>query len=60
MYQRPTNAHYAKTTEVFREACTLSKIDPSTRQASKYRMKKGIAYSNRIEARNNLKLKNGK
>jgi len=55
MYKRPTNDHYSKTTVVFIEACKVSKIDPSARQASKYRMKRGLAYKNRTEARSNLK-----
>lgn len=55
MYKRPTNAHYAKSVPVFIEACSIAKTEPCARQASKYRMKRGLAYSNRIEARNNLK-----
>jgi hypothetical protein len=46
-----TNAEFAKTDKVFIKACELAGLEKSTtRQASKYRMKRGLAYDKRKEA----------
>jgi hypothetical protein len=39
-----TNKEYAKENKDFREACEKVKIEPTKRQASKYRHKKGKAW----------------
>lgn len=38
------NAVYARTNKAFKKACERVKLQPTKRQASKYRMKKGLAY----------------
>lgn len=38
-----TNKEFSQTIE-FKNACEKAKVEPTTRQASKYRMKKGKAY----------------
>ncbi len=42
MSKQMTNNEYAKT-PVFQKACELGHVKATTRQASKYRMKKGTA-----------------
>ena len=44
MSDRITNAHFARTDEHFINACSQAGIDPSTRQAGKFRRGEGIAY----------------
>ena len=39
-----TNARYAKENDVFRDACVKAGVEPTTRQASKWRLKKGKAF----------------
>jgi hypothetical protein len=39
-----TNTEYAKTNKDFKLACSRAKIEPTSRQASKYRRKQGKAY----------------
>ena len=39
-----TNRKFAKEDEKFQEACMNAEIQPTTRQASKYRNQKGKAY----------------
>lgn len=41
---KTTNALFAKDNVKFREACGLVNIKPTSRQASRYRNKKGKAY----------------
>jgi hypothetical protein len=38
-----TNANFAKTNKIFQTACEIAGVKPTKRQASKYRMKKGLA-----------------
>lgn len=45
--QHLNNAHCAEIVELFQEACELARIKPTTRQASKFRNKKGAAYKKR-------------
>jgi hypothetical protein len=46
-----TNAEFAKTDRTFIKACKLAGLEkPTTRQASKYRMKRGLAWDKRKEA----------
>lgn len=45
-----TNREFAQTNPLFQKACELAKLSPSTRQASKFRLKKGRAYSIRVLA----------
>lgn len=42
-----TNKHFAEKNEEFRAACVEAKIDPTTRQASKWRLKKGKAFKSK-------------
>jgi len=44
MSDRMTNAAFAKSDEHFINACEQAGIDPSSRQAGKYRRKEGLAY----------------
>lgn len=39
-----TNREYAEKSEAFRESCSGVKIEPTMRQASKWRNRKGKAY----------------
>ncbi len=39
-----TNKEFSETDDVFRAACVKAKIMPTTRQASKWKMKKGKAW----------------
>lgn len=39
-----TNSEFAKVAKIFREACKLGKVEPTARQASKFRNEKGTAY----------------
>lgn len=39
-----TNAHFAKNDTVFQEACSAAGVPASTRQASKWKNKTGLAY----------------
>lgn len=39
------NSTFAKHNVLFQEVCKISGIDPTTRQASKFRNKKGSAYN---------------
>ena len=38
------NSRFAKDNETFKRACIAANVKATTRQASKFRMKKGIAY----------------
>ena len=38
------NSTFAQSDKLFQEVCKISQIKPTTRQASKYRNKKGSAY----------------
>jgi len=40
---RPTNTMFAKDDKIFREACKIAVIEPTPRQASKWRNGKGLA-----------------
>jgi hypothetical protein len=42
--EKPSNKNFAENDKKFRSACTKANINPTARQASKYRNKKGIAY----------------
>ena len=39
-----TNKEFAKTDDAFKKACEEAKIEPTTRQASRWRNKTGLAY----------------
>lgn len=39
-----TNAEYAKTSQGFLMACAKANVEPTARQASKYRRKQRMAY----------------
>ena len=45
MDKRQTNAEYAATVKYFREACERVRIAPTARQASKWRRRRGLAYT---------------
>jgi len=40
-----THREFAGTDEVFKKACELAKVQPTVRQASKFRSKRGSAYA---------------
>ena len=44
-----TNREFAKTNMEFGEACKRVKLKPTTRQASKWRRKKGLAWKKQTE-----------
>ena len=39
-----TNSEFAKTNKKFKEFCKIANVNPTTRQASKWRNQKGTAY----------------
>ena len=41
----PINSVFAKTDKFFNDACKVAKVEPTTRQASKFRNKSGAAYN---------------
>ncbi len=45
-----SNAHFAKNNALFRRACELAKVEPTARQASKWRNQRGRAYAMRNAA----------
>ncbi len=47
-----TNAVYANTIKVFRTACEITEISPTTRQASKFQRRTGRAYACKDVAKN--------
>lgn len=47
---RTPNVKFAKEDILFKKACELSKTEPTTRQASKWRNSKGRAYKYRNKA----------
>lgn len=47
---RKPNAVFADDAAVFRRACSIAKIPPTKRQASKWRNQKGLAYAFKNEA----------
>lgn len=47
-----TNVEFAKTNQAFRFACEVAGIEPTERQASKYRRKTGLAYKNIAKNKN--------
>jgi hypothetical protein len=46
-----TNKEFARTDNVFKLACELAKVEPTSRQASKYRNRRGRAYTKRLDAK---------
>ncbi|NDC88650.1 MAG: hypothetical protein EB075_07580 [Bacteroidetes bacterium] len=44
MSDRMTNAHFARTNKTFAAACVAAGIEPTSRQAGKFRRGEGIAY----------------
>lgn len=53
-----TNAEFVKTDQVFQRACMLAKVGISKRQASKFRRKKGLAFTFAAEAKLIIKEEN--
>ena len=47
----PSNKVYAEYNEVFRRACVLARVEPTARQAGKFRRNVGLASFHRAEAR---------
>lgn len=47
-----THTDFAKTNNEFRRACEAAGIEPTTRQAGKYRRGKGLAYKQKLKLRN--------
>ena len=47
------NREFSKKNEVFTQACKLSKVKATTRQASKFRNKKGTVYNYWLPRRHN-------
>jgi len=50
-----TNEAFANNDRVFRKACELAGIQPTKRQASKYKNKKGLAYLFKDKAKREVK-----
>jgi len=48
-----TNKEFAKTDENFRSLCKKLDVEPTKRQASKFRMKKGIVWKSRNKENKN-------
>ena len=44
-----SNSEFASTDSRFKDACRAVNLEPSKRQASKWRMKKGLAYNIRTK-----------
>jgi ribosomal protein S15P/S13E len=44
MKREQTLKHFAANDKDFHEACKLANVDPTRRQASKFKNKKGLAY----------------
>jgi len=49
-HRNPSNTVYAKTNDHFKAACEAAELKPTSRQASKFRNKKGKAYEHRAGA----------
>jgi len=45
--KKVTNKMFAKGDSFFNKACGMAEVEPTTRQASKFRMGKGLAYKHR-------------
>lgn len=45
-----SNGKFAQSNQLFKIACTLAGVEPTRRQASKWRNRRGRAYSKRHEA----------
>ena len=52
---RATNADYIRDNAYFIHICSLVKIDPTPRQAGKFRRKKGLAYEHHLKISHKLK-----
>jgi len=50
----PTNGEFALSDKLFRAACDIARIPPTKRQASKFKLKIGKAYSVIHEAKQKL------
>lgn len=53
-----THREFAGTNEVFKLACELAKVKPTVRQASKFRSKRGSAYTFKKETVSKLEVVN--
>jgi hypothetical protein len=49
-YPTVTNTKFAEVDKVFQAACSEAGLEPTPRQASKYRNKRGLAYGYRPQA----------
>jgi hypothetical protein len=49
MKREMTNKEFAKSDQKFIDDCQKANVEPTARQASKYRMKKGKAYAVRAK-----------
>ena len=47
---KSTNREFVKENKLFRKACEIASINPTSRQASKFRRHKGIAYKHQGKA----------
>jgi len=54
-----TNAKFATIDKLFKAACSLAGVEPTTRQAAKYRNKKGSAYLYRTQALQEIRQEEG-
>jgi len=52
MQNGQTNGEFANTNEEFRKACHAAGLEPTRRQASKFRLKFGRAYEAHLRAKN--------
>jgi hypothetical protein len=47
--EKMTNSKFSRTNQEFKDSCSRANIEPTTRQASKWRSKKGKAWDFRTE-----------
>jgi len=55
MSDKPTNKEFAAVGDLFRKACTMAGIEPTARQASKWRRGFGLAYQTYLNNKKALK-----
>lgn len=53
-----TNKKFSKEDELFKTACEIANVEPTKRQASKFRNQKGLAWECRQAAQRKLEAKN--
>jgi len=49
--KRVTNKKFSTDDSFFKKACEVAGVEPTTRQASKFRLEKGLAYKHRKQVK---------